>query len=133
MLSISVQELNFTIHNSDEYIKVNIYLSKTNSHTAVILWEIYIVNDLCAKMLVNINILVFKDIIMNLFRKIAVVDSCVNIKLLLTIMIKFISQIHHIIVVKEYIVIFSQSNLIMIIIKLNLFYDQNFLFKSDCH
>ena len=121
------------MHNSDKYVKINIYLSEINSCTVIMIQEIYIVNDFCAKMLVNIDILVIEDIIMNLFKQTVIIDSCANIKVFFIIMIKFISQIHHIIIVKKCIVIFSWSNLIIVIIKLNLFYDQNFLFKSDCH
>ena len=84
-------------------------------------------------MLVNIDILVTEDIIMNLFKQIVIINSCANIKVFFIIMIKSISQIHHTIVVKKYIVIFSQNNLIIAVMKSDLSYNQNFLFKSDCH
>ena len=112
---------------------MNIYLPEIDDHTVIITQEIYIVNDLYAKILVNIDILVTEDIIMNLFKQTAIINSCINIKVFFIITIKFISQIYHIIVAKECIVIFSQSNLIVVIIKSDLSYDQNFLFKSDCH
>ena len=51
-------------------------------------------------MLVNIDVLVTEDIIMNLSWKIIVIDSCADIEVFLTIIIKFINQISKIILVK---------------------------------
>ena len=102
---ISIWKLKFIVHSSDKYIKMNIYLSEINDHTVIMTQEIHIVNDFCAKMLVSIDILVIKDIIMNLFKQTAIIDSCANIKVFFIIIIKFISQIHHIIIAKEHIII----------------------------
>ena len=130
---ISVQELGSIVHSSDKYIKVDIYLPEIDGHTVIMTQEIHIINDLHAKMLVDIDILVTEDITMNLPKQTAIIGSCANIKVFLTIMIKSISQIHHTIVAKECIVIPPQSNLAVAVMKLNLPHGQNFLFKPDCH
>ena len=129
---ILVWKLNIIIHNSDQYIKIDIYLINVDDHTAVITQEIYIVDDLWAKMLVDIDVLVTEDIIINLSQKITVIDSCVDIKVSFTITTKFINQISKIILVKQCAVISSHNNLVIIIIKLDLSDSHNFLFKSDC-
>lgn len=63
---ILVQKLNVTIHQSDQYIKIDTCLSEKDDCIIVILWEIHIVENLKIKMLVDMNILISEDIIMNL-------------------------------------------------------------------
>lgn len=132
LLSILVWELNVIIHNSNQYTKINIYLTDIDSHTAVIICKIHIVNDLQAKMFMNIDVLVIKNIIMNLSQKLTVISSCTDIKISFIIITKSINQISKIILVKQCTIILSCSNLIITIIKLNLLNSHNFLFKSDC-
>ena len=43
---IPVWELSTTIHNFDQYAKINIYFINMNRCTAVISWKIHIINDL---------------------------------------------------------------------------------------
>ena len=82
-------------------------------------------------MLVDMNILISEDIIMNLSRKIAVIDSCENIEISFIIMTKSSNQINHIILFKQCTVISSHSNLVIKILHLDLFCDQDFFFKSN--
>lgn len=132
LLSISVQRLNSTIHNSDHYITVNIYLTNTDEYTVIITCKIHIVNNLHAKMLIDIDILVTEDIIMNLFHKVVIIESCNNIKVLLTITTKSINQINHKVLVKQQIIILSQNNLVLTVLQSDLFCNYDFLFKSNC-
>ncbi len=46
-----------------------------NECTAVIEWEAHIVKNLKIKMLIDIDILMLKSIIMNMFKWIATIDS----------------------------------------------------------
>ena len=69
---------------------------------------------------------------MNLLRKVAVIVSCSNIEVLFIIIIKSNFQIQHMILIKQHTIISSQSNFTVAVIQSDLFYDQNFLFKSDC-
>ena len=128
---ISVQELNVIIHQFSQYIKINIYLSETNC-TVIIIWKIHIVKNLKTKMFIEMNILVSEDIIMNLSYKIAVIGSCQNIEISLTIIIKSTNQINHIILFKQCTVVSSHSNLAVKIFHLDLSQNQDFLFKSNC-
>ena len=81
-------------------------------------------------MLVNIDVLVSEDIIRNLFRKITVIDSCANIEVFFMIIIKLMNQVSQ---TEQYIIISLQNNFTVIVRKLNLLYDHNYLFESDCH
>ena len=83
-------------------------------------------------MLINIDVLVSEEIIMNLLRKVIIVDSCKNTEIFLIIMIKSTNQINHIILTKQCTVILSQSNLAVTVFQLNLFHNHNFLFKLNC-
>ena len=60
---------------------------------AVVSCETHIINDLKVKMLINMNILASEDIIINLSKKIAVIDNCGNLEVLLIINIKLVNQI----------------------------------------
>ena len=80
----------------------------------------------------NIDILMSEDIVINLLRKMTVIKSCDNIEVFLAIITKLINQISKTILIKCYIIISSQSNLIIVIIQLNLFYNYDFLFKFNC-
>ena len=104
---ILVQELGATIHNSDQYTKIDIYLADLDGCTVIISWEIHIVNNLQAKILVSINVLVFKDIVMNLLWKIIIISSCADIEISLIITIKSNTQVQHTVLVKQQIIISS--------------------------
>lgn len=91
MLLIFVWEFRTTIHNSNWYIKIDIYLTNIDDCITVITHKTHIVNNLWVKMLIEIDVLVTKNIIINLLQKVVVIDSCVNIKISLTITTKSIS------------------------------------------
>ena len=114
--SILIWELDVTIHNFDEYAKIDIYLSEKDDCTVIILQKIHIVKNFKIKMLVSMNILTSKNIIMNLLKKMTVIVSYNNIKVLFTITTKFNFQIQHTILVKQHTVVLSQSNFIVIMI-----------------
>ena len=132
LLSIPVWELEVTVHQSAQYAKVDMYLLRRNDYTAVVLWEIHIVEDLKTKMLININILMSEDIIMNLSRKVITIESCDNIEISLTIITKSTNQINHMILMKQWIIISLWSNLTVTVLQLSLLCNHNFLFELDC-
>ena len=94
--------------------------------------KIHIIEDLKIKMLIDMNILMFKNIIMNLSKKLIIINSYQNIKISLMITTKSISQIQHTVFVKKHIIILLQSNLIIVIISSDLSLNHNFLFKFSC-
>ena len=81
--SISVCDLETATHQVNEYITLNIYLSDTNSWTACIKREFYLVNDLKAKMLIETDILTAEKITvkLRLINSVAIIESCKNINI----------------------------------------------------
>lgn len=129
---IPVRGLGATIHNSDQYAKVDIYLTGVDGRTAVITREAHIVNDLRAKMLVGIDVLATEGITMDLPRKIAVISSYANIKVPLTITTKSTNQVSKAILAKQRTIIPPHSNLAVAIIEPDLPDGRDFLFEPDC-
>ena len=130
--SISVQDLDIIVHIFKQYAKMNIYFSEKDDWITIILWEIHIVNDLCAKMLIDMNILATEKIIMNLSWRLTVISSCKNVKISLIITIKLANQISQTILAKQCTVVSSWSNFAVVIIQSKLFLNCDFLFESDC-
>ena len=88
-----IQELRTETHCCDKYIILIIYLPDNNDQLAVIIKEMHIVNNLKIKMLIDINILILKNISIMLLSKKAIVSSCDDIKLSLTIIIQLINSV----------------------------------------
>lgn len=129
---IPVRGLSSTVHQSNQYARVDIHLPETNGQTAVISREAHIVEDLKAKMLVGMDILAPEGITMNLPRKIAVIGSCGNIEIPLTITTKPANQVQHIILFKRRITIPPRSNLAVAVIPPELPQGRDFRFEPDC-
>jgi len=84
-LLIMIWELRTKTHHYNEYVILTIYLPNNNDWLAVIIKEMHIINNLKIKMLVDIDILVLKNIFIMLLSRKAIVSSCDNIELLLTV------------------------------------------------
>ncbi len=82
---IVIQELRTETHCCDKYIILIIYLPDNNDQLAVIIKEMHIINNLKVKMLVDINILILENISIMLSSRKAIVSSCDNIELSLTV------------------------------------------------
>ena len=64
--SIIIKEIKNKRYEVNKYIRIKIYLSNKNSLIALIKREFYIINNLTAKALININIMKSKDIVIDL-------------------------------------------------------------------
>ena len=62
---IIVKEIRNNKYEASEYVRIKIYLSSKNK-VVLIKRELYVVNNLAAKTLININIIKSKGIILNL-------------------------------------------------------------------
>ena len=63
---IIVKDINNKKHNVNKYVKIKIYLSNKNDVIILIKRELYIVDNLTIKTFIKINIIKFKNIILNL-------------------------------------------------------------------
>ncbi len=84
-LFIVIQELRTKTHYYDEYTVLIIYLPDNNDQLAIIIKEMHIVNNLNIKMLIDINILILENIFIMLSSRKAIVSSCDDIELSLTV------------------------------------------------
>jgi len=93
----------------------------------------HIVNNLKIKILININILVLKNISIMLLSRKAIVSSCDNIKLSLTVITQSIDLVQKTIMTYKNMIIQLKSYTNVLIVKTTLFKNHDLLFKSDCH
>jgi len=132
-LLIVIWELRTEIHHCNKYIILIIYLPDNNDWLAVIIKEMYIVNNLKIKMLININILVLKNISIMLLSRKAIVSSCDNIELSLTVITWSINSVWKTIMTYKNMIIQLRSHINVLIVKTALSQNCDLLFKSDCH
>ena len=59
---MKVQQLGFSSHTAEDYVKLNLYLSASHDKTAVIHWEIHIVDNLKVNILIKTDILISEQI-----------------------------------------------------------------------
>ena len=59
---MKVQRLDFSSHSVRDYVKLNLYLSANHDKTAVIHYEIYIIDDLKVNVLIETDILISEQI-----------------------------------------------------------------------
>jgi len=77
----------------------------------------YIVNNLKIKILININILILKNISIMLLSRKAIVSSCDNIKLSLTVITQLIDSMQKIIIAYKNIIIQLRNYVNVLIVK----------------
>ena len=63
---ITIKEINNNKYEISEYIKIKIYLSNKNKIIILIKKEFYVIDNLIAKTLIEINIIKLKEIILDL-------------------------------------------------------------------
>ena len=115
--SISVYDLETATHQINEYVTLNVYLLSVNRQTAHIVSEFYLVNDLKVNMLVRTDILTAEKVTVRLQSKklTAVIESCQNITILLSVTTRFNTQINRTVTSNEYIMISSHSQIAVFI------------------
>jgi len=120
-------------HHCDKYTILIIYLPDNNDQLAVIIREMHIVNNLKIKMLVDINILVLEDISIMLSSRKAIVSSCNNIELSLTVITQSIDSVQKAIMTHKNTTIQLRSHTNVLIVKTALPQNHDLLFEPDCH
>ena len=135
LIFITMRDIDVNMHNANEYIRLQIYLSDKND-IIKIKREFHIVDDLAVKALIDINIIKSKDMIFDIKKNVIIIDSCKDIQIF------FISVNHHSHIKvtifnnnKTKMIIPSHFNMIVSITdlkckSLKLSYDRDFLFES---
>ena len=84
-LLMTVRGLSTNTYNTSEYIRIKIYLlDKNNYNIALIKREFYIVDNLTAKTLIDINIIKLEGIVLNVVRNIITITLYKNLEVLIT-------------------------------------------------
>jgi len=117
-LLIVIQELRTETHYCDEYTVLTIYLPDNNDQLTVIIKEMHIVNNLKIKMLIDIDILILENISIMLLSRKAIVNSCDNIELLLTVITWSIDSVWKIIMTYKNMIIQLRSHTNVLIVKI---------------
>jgi len=131
-LLIQVKGIKAKTHQCEKYADLAIYLSGNKTRTAVIEQEVHIVKDLKVKMLVGLNILGPKKISIMMNNTEAVIKSCNNIRVPLTVHSQSANQVKKTILSEKTISISSRSYATVNVVKTSLSKDQDLLFKSEC-
>ena len=78
--SLRIKNLNLAIHDIDQYILISIFISKVKIDNIRVLYrifrEIHLINNLKAYMLIENNIIELKEIVLNISKSKAFIDSC---------------------------------------------------------
>lgn len=115
---IIVKDINSKKHNVNKYIKIKIYLSNKNDVITLIKRKLHIVDNLTIKTLIEINIIKFKNIILDLEYNIIKIDVYQNYEIFIIITTQK-SRINIIIYNKKRIIIFSHLNVVVLMFKFN--------------
>ena len=131
---ITIKDIDVNMHNVNEYIRLQIYLSNKND-IIKIKREFYIVDDFVIKALIDIDIIKSENMILDIKKNVIIIDSYKNIQILFI----FINHRSHIRVTifnnnKTKMIISSHFNMIVSIIDpkckpLKLSYNRDFLFE----
>ena len=84
-LSIQIKDIEIRTHQCEKYVNLAIYLSDDKTRIIIIEQEVHIVKDLKVKMLVGLDILSPKKIFIMMNNTEAVIKSCNNIRVPLTV------------------------------------------------
>jgi len=130
--SIQVKGIKVRTHQCEEYMNLAIYLSDNKTRTAVIEQEVHIVKDLKVKMLVGLDILSPEKIFIMMNNTEAVIRSCNNIRVPLTVHSWLANQVKKTILSEKTISIPSRSYATVNVVKTSLSKNQDLLFKLKC-
>ena len=74
LLSIKVSNIDIKEYNICEYAIISIYMPSNNDKVILIYREIYIINNLSIKALIKINIIKSKNIILDIFKNLTIIE-----------------------------------------------------------
>ena len=75
-----VKGIDVNMHNANEYVKLQMYLSDKNNITKI-KKEFYIVDNLVVKALIDIDIMKSKDMILDIKKNVIIIDLYKNIQI----------------------------------------------------
>ena len=75
---MTMRDIDVNMHNVNEYVKLQMYLSNKND-IARVKKKFHIVDNLAIKTLIDIDIIKSKDMILDIKKNVIIIDLCKNI------------------------------------------------------
>ena len=130
---VTIRDLRVNKHKIDKYALVLFYIIEKNNQEnkirIIFRRKVYLINDLKANILIEINIINLENIIVDLINCIAKIESC---KVIILIEIRILSNvIFKFVYFKKLTIISSQSKFPIEIYYFVILKDRNFLFESN--
>ena len=129
--SLRMREIETTIHETNEYIKILIYMSDVKDDKQVLACierEIHLINDLKANLLIENDFLKFEEFIIDVSERKATIANCdVTIDLFIRQRDSYVRRNIHV----NHVVVVSTEQEIAISIKFSISEDRDFLFESS--
>ena len=141
--SISVRDIENSIHNINEYVVIPCFigkkLSNNSNHLIKFIMKIHLIDDFKANILISTDVM--KSQKMNLFfvNNILIIDVCKNLKISIDTIVKTNFNNRRIIRARHVIIIFSHITVEIVVIYQNidkqqsrLFNNRDYFFESQC-
>ena len=138
IIIISIQKINKNVIKSDEFIIIKITFEEVNNkeHSIknVITAKLHVINDFNVNLLIKNDVLISKNMIVDLSRRKLVINNCENLKISIKVKTRKNFHIKRIIRAKQaYIIMFNEIIEISVIWRdRNLSNNRDLLFKSNC-
>ena len=87
LILINMQNIDNKYHNIKKYVKLKMYFA-LNKNYICIKKKLHIINNLLIKILINVNIMIFKKMNINIKHEIIIINACENMIILISIKIK---------------------------------------------
>jgi hypothetical protein len=126
---ISVRDIEIVIHNCSEYVYLKLFISES-FEIAKFSHQAHIVDNLRTKFLMNMNILEFEEIILDISRRKLILSLCENLKIFIRVISKSKFRINRVILVERFISVSAKSMISMSIKMKNSISDRDYIFQS---
>ncbi len=133
---INVRDIENALHQFDAYVMLDLYLNEVTHDKKIrdhIRRKFHIVNDLKCKLLMKLDIMISKEMIINLKNKSLIILICENMIVFIKINLKSNSRIKRVVHSKELVIV--SSNFVISILtymrEKKLSSNKDFLFKSN--
>ena len=128
--------MNNKIVNINEFVIITIYIKKIINdvkRSVYFTMKVHIINDFKTNIFIDMNIITFQEMILNLKARIVKLEKCQRLKVFIDVIARTLSHIKKTIHIKTFITItFDNIMKVSIIYNNDILKDRDFLFEFDC-
>jgi hypothetical protein len=133
---INVRDINNALHQSSFYVMIDLYLKYLINDSRVrdhIKRKFHLVDELKCKLLMILNVIISKEMTINLTNKFIIVSTCENLIISIRVTSKLNVRIRRVVHSKKFVTISSSSivNAFTYLREKKLSFNKDFLFKSN--